>query len=64
LRARLREATGGRDALWVLFTIFVVLQREARASLDFAAVRPVGTFAGIGVLTLLTEPLGTVTRRR
>lgn len=51
------EGTGNRDALWVMLTIFVVLQPERRASWDFALVRTVGTFAGIGLLALLAIPL-------
>ncbi|MFN8159795.1 MAG: FUSC family protein [Solirubrobacterales bacterium] len=51
------EGTGDRDALWVMLTIFVVLQPERRASWDFALVRTVGTFAGIGLLALLAVPL-------
>jgi hypothetical protein len=51
------EGTGDRDALWVMLTIFVVLQPEARASWDFAVVRTVGTFAGILALHLLAIPL-------
>ncbi|MFN8112807.1 MAG: FUSC family protein [Solirubrobacterales bacterium] len=51
------ERTGDRDALWVMLTIFVVLQPEARASWDFAVVRTVGTFAGILLLHLIAVPL-------
>ncbi|MFN8217775.1 MAG: FUSC family protein [Solirubrobacterales bacterium] len=51
------EGTGDRDALWVMLTIFVVLQPERRASWDFALVRTVGTFLGIGLLALLAIPL-------
>jgi hypothetical protein len=48
------EASGDRDALWVLFTIFVVLQPEARASLQTAGMRVLGTFLGLAALGLLT----------
>ncbi|MCB0876191.1 MAG: FUSC family protein [Solirubrobacterales bacterium] len=51
------ERTGDRDALWVMLTIFVVLQPEARAAWAFAVVRTVGTFAGILVLHLIAIPL-------
>lgn len=51
------EGTGNRDALWVMLTIFVVLQPNERASWDFAVVRTVGTFAGIIALHLLAIPL-------
>jgi hypothetical protein len=51
------EATGSRDALWVMLTIFVVLQPDQRASWETALVRAVGTFGGIAILALLAIPL-------
>jgi hypothetical protein len=51
------EGTGNRDALWVMLTIFVVLQPDQRASWNTALVRTVGTFGGIAILALLAIPL-------
>lgn len=51
------EASQNRDALWVMLTIFVVLQPEQRAAWNTAIVRTVGTFFGIGLLALIALPL-------
>jgi hypothetical protein len=51
------EGTGSRDALWVMLTIFVVLQPEQRASWETALTRTAGTFGGIAIFAVLAMTL-------